>query len=115
MTVLTPEEEAEFTTLNLAAFSLLNEESDAIQPCWLCMSADAKLDARQRFVRWLQKKTGVLRDLEQTERYCDPGGLQPTSLQHQMAIWKENELIAKRARVDENNPHGFFAEYVKRA
>lgn len=108
MTAFTPEEEAEFTTLNLAAFSLLAEESDAIQPCWLCMSAEAKRNAQQRFVRWLQKKTGILRNLEQAES-CLP------RLERQVATWKENELIAKRVRVDDNNPHGFFAEYFKKS
>jgi hypothetical protein len=111
MTPLTPEQEAEFTIFNCAVYDLHRTECqqrESIPPCWLCMSDNAKQEAKEKFAAWLSGAMQVVvpftvevAERKTNERFGD-------KLDHAVKAWKSAELEYKRLREDENNPRAFF-------
>lgn len=113
MIPLTPEQEAEFTIFNCAVYDLHRTECqqrESIPPCWLCMSDNAKKEAKEKFASWLSGAMQVLVPftVERAEKHvAEQFG---TKLADKVRLWKEAELEYKRIREDEHNPRAFFAE-----
>jgi len=112
MTGLTDEERAEFTLLNMAAFSLAREEAakkNTVIPCWLVTSEEARERIRADFVEFC----ATARFLEQGKA-CTREWLEKrlnalkTSLQGTLEQWIESETEFKRLR-EEGNARAYFA------
>ncbi len=106
---LTPEEEAVLTPFNAVAFDMLRAEyaeKNTCPPCWLCMSTEAREEAREKTRFFLQFKVGPLgMSMEDAEALAQRalGGSEVVSR------WREAELAFKRMRA-EGNPRAWFAE-----
>lgn len=110
-TVLTPDEEKQFTTLNYLAFDYIRMEAkkkDQIPPCWLCTSEEAKEEARQAVLQKFSSSMMLGVSEKALDRIIDEGCLRPT-IERYAAEWKKWELDLKAARAD-GNPRAFFAE-----
>lgn len=107
---LTTEEQAEFTPLNFIAHNVLREQSSAKQPCWLCMSNEAKQEARQKAVDWFNQNKNPIIPFSLN----DPNTIKVLNRDVQAAVghlipqWIKAEAEFKRLRVEENNPLAFF-------
>ena len=103
---LTAEEQAEFTAVNLVAHNVLREQKEARQPCWLCMSDEAKQDARQKAAKWYNENAHpslpVQEDTALLERLLAPAA-EPL-----MQQWVNTEAEYKRLRVEDRNPQAYF-------
>jgi hypothetical protein len=112
MTPLTPEQEAEFTIFNCAVYDLHRKQclGVSIPPCWLCMSDNAKTEAKEKFVAWLSGAMQVLVPLTVERAIQIVNERFSRSMAESVRLWKDAELEFKRLREDENNPRAFFAE-----
>ena len=107
--IFTTEELSQFTLTNCLAFDLVRVESKnsgKIPPCWLCMSEEARSEARQKLAEWFSNQGGhsihaddLPRSLQHLEK----------PMQTQILQWQNAELAMKEARL-EGNPRAFFAE-----
>ena len=99
-TVFTAEEAAHFTITNAAAFDLLRTQPSR-PPMWLCMSEEAREDARVK----LAARLGVQRDdLDEKLRMFGAS----IAGQDCLSRWRAMELEAKRLR-DAGEPRAYFA------
>ena len=109
--ILTLQEQEEFTAVNMLAHNVLREQSTAKQPCWLCMSNEAKEEARILAASWFNGnkypiapvRTDSERSLAQFERQIAP------ILADMLQQWVDAEAEYKRLRVEEHNPVAYFA------
>jgi len=111
---LTAEEQAEFTCVNLIAHNVMRDEAkrkrDEVLPCWLCMSVEARQEARQMAADWYNANARPIVPidvnheigLKQFERQLEPAAAS------MMQQWITAEAEFKRLRVEENNPRAFF-------
>ncbi len=109
MTPLTAAEESEFTLFNAATFDLLRQESRGTKiPLWLCMSPEARQEAKQKFATWLSGAVHAIvpMTVEFAEKYVQKNW--SGRLGELVSRWKSMELEAKRIREDEGNPGAFF-------
>lgn len=107
-TILTTEELAEFTPLNAAAFDLIRtraQEKNIVPPCWLCMSDEAKDQARQDLVDYFNTNghSCTLGNLTQTINHT------ANSVSPMIESWKQAELSYKAHR-ESGNPQAYFAQ-----
>lgn len=106
---LTADERKEFTAVNLIAHNILRDSSEARQPCWLCMSKEAKQEARQMAADWFNKAGRPLVPV----RVSDECSLRQFENQITdaaaplMQQWIDAEARYKELRA-ENNPQAFF-------
>lgn len=108
-TTLTAKEEAEFTAFNAAAYDLVRmnaHHAGTIPPMWLCMSEEAKAEARRSFSRFLWEKSNIVVNNDDELRRAVPGLSE--SLNRGVAQWKAAELEMKKERAA-GNPRAFFA------
>lgn len=105
---LTQEERAELTPFHMLAIAVLRETSDAIQPCWLCLSEEAKQEARQKVVEWFN---GQQPHLGMNEQDLAEYAEQAFGYSVQYKTWVEAETELKRLREEDHNPQAFFATY----
>lgn len=108
---LTAIQEAEFTLLNALAFDLLrvtSQKDGTHTACWLCMSDEAKQEARAAFLKYLdQVVPGILPHAEKAaEHFAND---MPSTFASRIAKWREAEIEYKRLR-DEGNPWAYFAD-----
>lgn len=96
--------------MHMAAFDLVrlkSQQDGTTPPCWLCMSEEAKQQAREDLVVYFNEKTRPLtpftEDLLRT--YC--GRLQGVAASLQS--WQDAELHYKTLR-EAGNPAAFFAK-----
>ena len=109
--ILTEQEQKEFTAVNMLAHTVLRDQNTAKQPCWLCMSNEAKEDARKLSASWfngakrpiIPVRTDSEVSLAQFERQVAP------ILADMMQQWVDAEAEYKRLRVEEHNPVAYFA------
>lgn len=108
----TEEEAAEFTAINRAAVDHImvkaqKEPNVDISPCWLCMSVEARSQAREDLVSYLneQMRPIVPITLETATKAVErtPG------IQHSITMWKKAELAHKKER-EGGNPRAYFME-----
>ena len=107
---LTPEELAEFTPFNAAAFNWMRMKTRGegkISPCWLCMSKLAKDGAKIGLADWLNRQIVPVIPLtvDTAEEYVAKN----FNLRPKVELWKKDELEMKRIRIEEQNPSAFFA------
>jgi hypothetical protein len=106
---LTAEELAEFTITNCVAFDLYRSEAKAIgqvPPCWLCLSVEAKEEARKRFFEAMGRRVGQTIVCEADFLRLLPDGWGG----REVDVWKALETSHKYERDVCGNPRAFFAE-----
>lgn len=101
----TAEELQEFTALNCVAFDMYRkdcQDKGVVPPCWLCMSVEAKEEARKNVLDLLSRKYFVPISEANFVKFV------PDSWADQhVKSWKEVELTFKQMRED-GNPRAFF-------
>jgi len=107
---LTQEEQSEFTPINRAALDLLlqkQREGGSINPCWLCMSEDARQKAREDLISYLneQKRPIVPMTIETATKAIE----RLPNMQEAIDGWKRAELSLKKER-EAGNPRAYFME-----
>jgi len=109
MNILTIEEEAEFTPLNAVAYDLYRkncQEKDMIPVCWLCISNQAKDEARDALYEWLGK------EVPRTQPYTYETAsklINKIETDDMINLWKAAENKYKQYRLD-GNPKAYFAK-----
>ena len=104
MTVLAPEELAEFTIFNSIAYSWWQTKSigegDNNLQCWLCMGEIAKNEARRGVVEWMNSKVRPSTPFteETVGTYIEDTTRDILALQNKVQQWKENEISLKAMR-----------------
>jgi len=106
---LTADELAQLTVFDAVVFDLARSESQAILPAWLCMSAEARESARERFVEWGRARGLVEAGAEQVRAWLNGlvrhGGA--PALSRAVSAWRRVESELKRSRLA-GNPGAFF-------
>lgn len=106
---LTPEEEAELNPVNALAFDLVRVKSQkdgTIPPCWLCMSAEAKEEARQAIYDQMQYISPNITGWN--EFNVNAVAKNNPQVLGKVNLWKQAEAAMKEQR-EAGNPHAFFA------
>lgn len=110
--ILTIEERAEFTAVNLVAHNVIRDQSEKKQPYWLCMSDEAKDMARGEAAKWFNYHKMPVIPIQVDNEYnlsLFEKILKPAA-QPMMQQWVNAEAEYKRLRVEENDPTAFFAD-----
>jgi hypothetical protein len=106
MTSFTKEEELQFTAANAIAYDLLRSKRSHLVPCWLCMSDEAKKEARIATVDWLKIANPLIPvNIYTLDVFCEENLLQ--LIAGVIEKWKIAELERKKERAL-NNPLAFF-------
>jgi len=106
---LTPAEAEEFTLLNAAAYDLYrvsSKQKGHVPPCWLCMSAEAKTEARGNLLKFMDEKAPNLTGW--TEQGLSNYLESVPNLKQLIDRWREAEVNMKTER-EKGNPRAFFA------
>jgi len=107
MTSFTKEEELQFTAANAIAYDLLRSKCNHDIPCWLCMSDEAKKEARIATVDWLNANANPLIpvNIYTLDVFCEENFLQ--LMAGLIEKWKIAELERKKEKAL-NNPLAFL-------
>lgn len=104
----TPEEDAELTGFNAAAYEVYRVESkkaNMIPPCWLTMSRESKDECRRNVRELLRKDSFTYRLMTDEAMEVEINRLMQTTIVLQR--WRAMELRYKQARA-EGNARAYF-------
>lgn len=107
---LTPEEEAEFTVFNCQAYELYRMQCIGVMiPYrWLCMSQEAKDQAREKFATWLTQamQSNVPFTVERAVEIINEKA--DNKMREAVESWKNSELHYKCIAKEENNSRPYY-------
>lgn len=105
---LTDEERAEFTAVNFLAHNVLRNQSTDKQPCWLCMSDEAKQSAREQAVAWFNgaQQPIIPFDARNEHSMAQFEKVIEGSIGHLIQQWVTAEAEYKTLRAE--NPRAYF-------
>ena len=106
----TAEEEAQFTTLNYAAFDLVlvtGKNKNEAPPAWLCTSEKSREEAVQRLLGWAKVRLPRQPVAWSKESLATVLSNVP-DIKSGVTKWRNSELELKRLREEEHNPRAFF-------
>lgn len=109
MTTLTPEE-AEFTYVNCLAFDIARRDAmtkNTHIPAWLCSSAEARLEMRQKSYDILNAQLRPPVPFTEASREHAEKFIKDRIPFTMVSMWKNAELALKQER-EEGNPRAFF-------
>ena len=108
---LTADERIEFTAVNLFSHNVLRDQGgETKQPCWLCMSVEAKQEARVKRAEWYNahQRPIVPVQVDNVHSLSLFERILTSAAASMMQQWVNVEAQYKKLRDEEHNPQAFF-------